>query len=93
MTGSGELWWFAPGLRAFGQNQVGGGKIRRGTWLEETWLRHCPPFREGFGRGLMARGECSPTRESYKGTVIMSLALAGRLQVPRLGFNDLWLPS
>lgn len=41
----------------------------------------------------MARGECSPTRESYKGTVIMSLALAGRLQVPRLGFNDLWLPS
>ena len=92
MTGSGDLWWFAPGLRAFRQNEVGGGKISRGTWLEETWPRHCPSFREGFGRGLMARGE-PPPRESYKGTVIMSLALAGRLQVRRLGLNDLWLPS
>ena len=41
----------------------------------------------------MARGEPSPPRESYEGTVIMSLALAGRLQVHRLGLNDLWLPS
>ena len=60
MTGSGDLWWFAPGLRAFRQNEVGGGKISRGTWLEETWPRHCPSFREGFGRGLMARGEPPP---------------------------------
>ena len=65
MTGSGELQRFAPGVRSFGQNEVGG-KIRRGTWLEETWPRHCPSFREGFGRGAPSPQEELQRDSDYK---------------------------